>query len=90
MLLDDDDENTSSNMRGRSEPRRGDSQMRTRRSVTPVLSSRPDARPAEPMPRTPTRLRSHVSLTTRQIENIVKRRNNRIAESEQKRTVYVV
>lgn len=73
--------------RGRSEPRRGEGrgrdtdsrstsvvQSRSRRSVTPVLPTRPDAQPAYPQPRTPSRLRSRVSLTTRAVDKIAKKR----------------
>ncbi|XP_058979653.1 prominin-1-A isoform X2 [Musca domestica] len=74
--LDDEDNNnwrSPQEARGRSEPRRGD--MRSQRSMTPVLSARPDVQPAQPMPRTPPRLKSRVSLTTRAVANIVKNRS---------------
>lgn len=45
----------------------------TRRPVTPVLSVNPDVPAAVPMPRTPMRLRSKVSLTARAVQDIVKR-----------------
>ncbi|XP_073845813.1 prominin isoform X2 [Musca autumnalis] len=78
LNLDDEDNNwrspqDSSTQRGRSQPRRGD--MRSQRSMTPVLSARPDMQPAQPMPRTPPRLKSRVSLTTRAVANIVKNRS---------------
>ncbi|XP_061400004.1 prominin-1-A [Musca vetustissima] len=77
--LDDEDNNWRSpqDTRGRSEPRRGD--MRSQRSMTPVLSVRPDVQPAQPMPRTPPRLKSRVSLTTRAVANIVKNRSQAAA-----------
>lgn len=87
--LDDEDDAWQSNQqpgRGRSEPRRGEArrhhldpndQKRARRSVTPVLPARPDAQPAQPKPRTPTQLKSRVSLTSRAVSKIVDKRGNR-------------
>uniref|UniRef100_A0A1A9WXI9 Prominin n=1 Tax=Glossina brevipalpis TaxID=37001 RepID=A0A1A9WXI9_9MUSC len=43
-----------------------------RRSMTPVLHTRPDAQPAQPLPRTPTRLKNRVSLTSRAVAKITK------------------
>ncbi|KAH8405087.1 hypothetical protein KR222_000907 [Zaprionus bogoriensis] len=50
----------------------------TRRPVTPVLSVNPDVPAAVPMPRTPMRLRSKVSLTARAVQDIVNKRNQRL------------
>nr|XP_036231063.1 prominin-2 isoform X2 [Bactrocera oleae] len=49
----------------------------SRRSMTPVLQASPDAQPARPMPRTPTRLRHRVTLTTRAVTNLMRAGNPR-------------
>ncbi|XP_054089764.1 prominin-2 isoform X1 [Zeugodacus cucurbitae] len=49
----------------------------TRRSMTPVLQASPDAQQARPMPRTPTRLRHRVTLTTRAVTNLMRAGNPR-------------
>ncbi|XP_030384488.1 uncharacterized protein LOC115631757 [Scaptodrosophila lebanonensis] len=49
-----------------------------RRPVTPVLRVNPDAQPAVPMPRTPMRLKSKVSLTARAMQDIVNKRSQRL------------
>ncbi|XP_039956468.1 prominin-2 isoform X1 [Bactrocera neohumeralis] len=49
----------------------------SRRSMTPVLQAGPDAQPARPMPRTPTRLRHRVTLTTRAVTNLMRAGNQR-------------
>ncbi|KAH8233023.1 hypothetical protein KR026_003213 [Drosophila bipectinata] len=49
-----------------------------RRPVTPVLSVNPDIPAAVPMPRTPMRLKSRVSLTARAVQDIVNKRNQRL------------
>ncbi|XP_051859745.1 prominin-1-A isoform X3 [Drosophila albomicans] len=49
-----------------------------RRPVTPVLSVNPDVPAAVPMPRTPMRLRSKVSLTARAVQDIVNKRSQRL------------
>ncbi|XP_018804792.1 PREDICTED: prominin-2 isoform X1 [Bactrocera latifrons] len=49
----------------------------SRRSMTPVLQASPDAQPARPMPRTPTRLRHRVTLTTRAVTNLMRAGNLR-------------
>lgn len=45
--------------------------------MTPVLQASPDAQPARPMPRTPTRLRQRVTLTTRAVSNLMRAGNAR-------------
>ncbi|XP_032570591.1 uncharacterized protein LOC6618802 isoform X1 [Drosophila sechellia] len=49
-----------------------------RRPITPVLSVNPDIPAAIPMPRTPMRLKSKVSLTARAVQDIVNKRNQRL------------
>ncbi|XP_023037639.1 uncharacterized protein LOC6639735 isoform X1 [Drosophila willistoni] len=49
-----------------------------RRPVTPVLKVNPDIPAAVPMPRTPMRLRSKVSLTARAVQDIVNKRSQRL------------
>lgn len=49
----------------------------SRRSMTPVLQPSPDAQQAQPMPRTPTRLRHRVTLTTRAVANLMRAGNTR-------------
>ncbi|XP_070140400.1 uncharacterized protein prom isoform X3 [Drosophila kikkawai] len=56
---------------------RASSEM-VRRPVTPVLSVNPDIPAAVPMPRTPMRLKSRVSLTARAVQDIVNKRNQRL------------
>uniref|UniRef100_A0A1B0AP20 Prominin n=1 Tax=Glossina palpalis gambiensis TaxID=67801 RepID=A0A1B0AP20_9MUSC len=51
--------------------------IKIRRSMTPVLHTRPDAQPAQPLPRTPTRLKNRVSLTTRAVAQITKVKHTR-------------
>ncbi|KNC27769.1 hypothetical protein FF38_06963 [Lucilia cuprina] len=78
FALDDDEtwQSPAQTNRGRGQPRRGEAQ-RNKRSITPVLTVRPDAQPAQPKPRTPTRLKSRVSLTSRAVRNIVENRDGR-------------
>ncbi|KAH8384586.1 hypothetical protein KR093_001796 [Drosophila rubida] len=52
-----------------------------RRPVTPVLSVNPDVPAAVPLPRTPMRLRSKVSLTARAVQDIVNKRSQRLQRS---------
>ncbi|KAH8401114.1 hypothetical protein KR009_003137 [Drosophila setifemur] len=52
-----------------------------RRPITPVLSVNPDIPPAVPMPRTPMRLKSKVSLTARAVQDIVNKRSQRLQRS---------
>nr|NP_001137754.1 prominin, isoform D [Drosophila melanogaster]ACL83207.1 prominin, isoform D [Drosophila melanogaster] len=49
-----------------------------RRPITPVLSVNSDIPAAIPMPRTPMRLKSKVSLTARAVQDIVNKRNQRL------------
>ncbi|XP_046811807.1 uncharacterized protein LOC111684217, partial [Lucilia cuprina] len=78
FALDDDEtwQSPAQTNRERGQPRRGEAQ-RNKRSITPVLTVRPDAQPAQPKPRTPTRLKSRVSLTSRAVRNIVENRDGR-------------
>ncbi|XP_034125649.1 uncharacterized protein LOC117582154 isoform X2 [Drosophila guanche] len=73
---------TRSNLRTKQKLRstnadRASSEM-VRRPVTPVLSVNPDIPAAMPMPRTPMRLRSKVSLTARAVQDIVNKRSQRL------------
>ncbi|BFG05642.1 uncharacterized protein DMAD_04334 [Drosophila madeirensis] len=56
---------------------RASSEM-VRRPVTPVLSVNPDIPAAMPLPRTPMRLRSKVSLTARAVQDIANKRSQRL------------
>ncbi|XP_036334517.1 prominin-2 [Rhagoletis pomonella] len=71
---------THSNGRNKPKLRRSDREQYdrpSRRSMTPVLQASPDAQPAKPMPRTPTRLRHRVTLTTRAVANLMRAGNPR-------------
>ncbi|XP_004444553.3 uncharacterized protein prom isoform X1 [Drosophila pseudoobscura] len=73
---------TRSNLRTKQKLRstnadRASSEM-VRRPVTPVLSINPDIPAAVPMPRTPMRLKSKVSLTARAVQDIVNKRSQRL------------
>ncbi|XP_023163306.2 uncharacterized protein LOC111594301 isoform X1 [Drosophila hydei] len=52
-----------------------------RRPVTPVLSVNPDIPAAVPMPRTPMRLRSKVSLTARAVQDIMNKRSQHLTRT---------
>uniref|UniRef100_A0A1I8NZW3 Prominin n=1 Tax=Stomoxys calcitrans TaxID=35570 RepID=A0A1I8NZW3_STOCA len=71
-LEEEDNTWRTPDQRSPSQNRRGDG--RSRRSVTPILPARRDAQPAQPRQRTPPKLSSRVSLTTRAVANIVKNR----------------